>query len=402
MTLARHLGVATDDEHQGPHGHSAEPPSRPAVSRRPRDARPRAPPLRDGQGPADRQPARPHRPAVVRRRRAVRQCVARCSSRRTTTCSACSTARASRSRTSASRAATAGRVETDARKIWRTFAAHYHLFRGTPTRIWLDHAFATVFGIDERLTAESADRYFDRINECLAQPAVPPARAVRALQHRGDRDDRVAARSARASPRRSARRAGRAAWSPRTGPIRSSIPEFEGFAAQRRAVRRADRREHGDVERLSRRAPQRAARSSSRWARRRPTTAIRRRRPSDLSPQPNASGCSTAALAGTITAGGGRGVPRPDADRDGADEPRRRAGDADPSGQLPQPQSARASRRFGRDKGADIPTRTDYVRALKPLLDRFGNERNLTIILFTLDETSTRANSRRSPATIRC
>jgi glucuronate isomerase len=44
--------------------------------------------------------------------------------------------------------------------------------------------------------------------------------------------------------------------------------------------------------------------------------------------------------------------------------------------------------RFGRDKGADIPTRTDYVRALKPLLDRFGNERSLTLILFTLDETT--------------
>jgi glucuronate isomerase len=43
---------------------------------------------------------------------------------------------------------------------------------------------------------------------------------------------------------------------------------------------------------------------------------------------------------------------------------------------------------FGRDMGADIPTRTDYVRALKPLLDRFGNERNLTVIVFTLDETS--------------
>src|SRR5205823_8014221 len=43
--------------------------------------------------------------------------------------------------------------------------------------------------------------------------------------------------------------------------------------------------------------------------------------------------------------------------------------------------------RFGRDKGADIPTRTDYVRALKPLLERFGNERGLTVILFTLDES---------------
>ena len=43
---------------------------------------------------------------------------------------------------------------------------------------------------------------------------------------------------------------------------------------------------------------------------------------------------------------------------------------------------------FGRDKGCDIPGPTDYVSALKPLLDRFGNERDLTIILFTLDETA--------------
>jgi glucuronate isomerase len=43
---------------------------------------------------------------------------------------------------------------------------------------------------------------------------------------------------------------------------------------------------------------------------------------------------------------------------------------------------------YGRDKGADIPLATDYVRALRPLLDRFGNESRLTVILFTLDETA--------------
>jgi glucuronate isomerase len=43
---------------------------------------------------------------------------------------------------------------------------------------------------------------------------------------------------------------------------------------------------------------------------------------------------------------------------------------------------------FGRDKGADIPTATDYVPALKPLLDRFGNEPSLSLILFTLDESA--------------
>src|SRR6202795_5164571 len=48
-------------------------------------------------------------------------------------------------------------VEHDARKIWHTFAARYHLFRGTPTRIWLDHAFHEVFGVRERLSADSAD-----------------------------------------------------------------------------------------------------------------------------------------------------------------------------------------------------------------------------------------------------
>jgi glucuronate isomerase len=44
--------------------------------------------------------------------------------------------------------------------------------------------------------------------------------------------------------------------------------------------------------------------------------------------------------------------------------------------------------RFGRDVGADIPMPTNYVDALRPLLDRFGNEGGLTIILFTLDEST--------------
>jgi len=45
-------------------------------------------------------------------------------------------------------------------------------------------------------------------------------------------------------------------------------------------------------------------------------------------------------------------------------------------------------RRFGRDKGADVPTATEYVQALKPLLNRYGADPRLTLIVFTLDETS--------------
>ena len=44
--------------------------------------------------------------------------------------------------------------------------------------------------------------------------------------------------------------------------------------------------------------------------------------------------------------------------------------------------------RFGRDKGADIPLPGEFVRQLKPLLDRVGNRSDFTLILFTLDETT--------------
>ena len=44
--------------------------------------------------------------------------------------------------------------------------------------------------------------------------------------------------------------------------------------------------------------------------------------------------------------------------------------------------------KFGRDKGADIPSPTEYVRNLRPLLSKYGNDPRLTFILFTLDETT--------------
>src|SRR5579862_2502499 len=67
-----------------------------------------------------------------------------------------------------------GAFATDRRAIWRRFAEHYHLFRGTPSRLWLDHAFAEVFGLDVRLEADTADIYFDAIGAALAQPAFRP------------------------------------------------------------------------------------------------------------------------------------------------------------------------------------------------------------------------------------
>jgi glucuronate isomerase len=63
-----------------------------------------------------------------------------------------------------------GAVETDPRRIWRRLAENFHLFRGTPSRLWLDHTFETVFGLTERLSAANADACYDHIAECLARP----------------------------------------------------------------------------------------------------------------------------------------------------------------------------------------------------------------------------------------
>jgi glucuronate isomerase len=60
------------------------------------------------------------------------------------------------------------------RDIWRTFAAHYHLFHGTPSRLWVDHAMSAVLGCPEPLTAENADALYDHINTQLARPDFRP------------------------------------------------------------------------------------------------------------------------------------------------------------------------------------------------------------------------------------
>lgn len=74
--------------------------------------------------------------------------------------------------------AVGGPVETNGRKIWRLFAQQYHLFRGTPSRLWPDHVFQEVFGFDTRLSEATADSYYDRISEALATPRLPAPRTV--------------------------------------------------------------------------------------------------------------------------------------------------------------------------------------------------------------------------------
>src|SRR5438270_11441041 len=71
-------------------------------------------------------------------------------------------------------ASRAGPSAADPRDAWRLFASHYYLFRGTPSRLWLDHVFAEVFGIDVALDSSAADLYYDHITGALATPPFRP------------------------------------------------------------------------------------------------------------------------------------------------------------------------------------------------------------------------------------
>src|SRR3712207_3691518 len=65
-------------------------------------------------------------------------------------------------------------VETDHRRIWRRFAEHFYLFRGTPTGLWLADELVNLFGVEERLDGGSADRIYDQLQAQLARPEFAP------------------------------------------------------------------------------------------------------------------------------------------------------------------------------------------------------------------------------------
>ncbi|MEE3022089.1 MAG: glucuronate isomerase, partial [SAR324 cluster bacterium] len=65
-------------------------------------------------------------------------------------------------------------IEKDHRRIWQTFADHFYLFRGTPSRIWFEHALHEVLGIGLPFNPKNADRIYDEINEKLIQESFQP------------------------------------------------------------------------------------------------------------------------------------------------------------------------------------------------------------------------------------
>jgi glucuronate isomerase len=73
-------------------------------------------------------------------------------------------------------------VESDPRAIWRTFCSHWPLFRGTPTRYWLEDVLATRFGVSAEPSAATADLLYDEITEKLSTPQFRPLALVEEFQ----------------------------------------------------------------------------------------------------------------------------------------------------------------------------------------------------------------------------
>ena len=65
-------------------------------------------------------------------------------------------------------------VEADHRRIWQRFAENFYLFRGTPSGLWLADALINVFGVTERLNGDSAQRIYDHLAAQLARPEFAP------------------------------------------------------------------------------------------------------------------------------------------------------------------------------------------------------------------------------------
>lgn len=277
-----------------------------------------------------------------------------------------------------------GDVEQDSRKIWHLFASNYHLFRGTPSRIWVDHALQEVFGVDDRLSAGSADAIYDHIDASLKTDAFRP----RALFERF-KIEAISTTESAIDDLKWHKMIRDSGW---TGKVVTAYrpdavidPDFADFADN---VAKMGEMASEDTTTwqgyLAAHRNRRAffksfgATSSDHGH---PTA-----RTEDLS-QADAAALFDKALQGTCSA--------EEADRFRGHMLTEMARMSLDDGLVMQihPGSMRNHNadimvRFGRDKGYDIPTRTDYVTALRPLLNAVGGEAGLTIILFTLDETS--------------
>ena len=276
-----------------------------------------------------------------------------------------------------------GAVETDHRKIWQTFAEHFYLFRGTPSGAWLAHELYEIFGIQHKLNGATAQAIYDELEDKLSQPEYSP----RALFDRS-RIEVLCTTDAASDPLECHQQIKESGWK---GVVRPTFrPDgvvnltAPGWRSNLNKLSAVVGREITTVSALVAALEERRAFFKSMGA---TSTDSGVETPyTEALSEAEADAIFARALAGKAT----------------YDDARRFTGHM-------MIEMARMSvedglvmqfhagcyrnhnplvyERFGADKGHDIPVETEWVRNLKPLTDRFGNDPRLTMIIFTMDET---------------
>jgi glucuronate isomerase len=278
-------------------------------------------------------------------------------------------------------------AELDGREIWRVFADHWHLFRGTPSRLWLEQTLRGVFGVQTPLRPETADAVYDQLSARLAEPDFRP----RALFERFN----IEVLATTESPLDELVHHGKLAadgWGGPGGRVITTLRpdnvvdfEWSGFADQVARLGEVAGEDTGTYPgylaalRQRREAFARAGATSTDHGHPTARTLV-------LSPA-EAAALYAKGLAGTATAD--------DAEAFRAHMLVEFARMSIEDGLVMQlhPGAVRNHNRWlhathGRDTGGDIPQATDYVHALAPLLDAYGNDPRLRLVVYTLDETA--------------
>jgi glucuronate isomerase len=271
---------------------------------------------------------------------------------------------------------------TDNRAIWRLFAANWYLFRGTPSRYWFEQSLESVFGITERLSEKNADALYDRIAEALGKPEFRP----RALYERFN-IEAISTTDAATDSLAWHDQIHASGWKGRV------LPAYRPDAV-------VDPQRPGFAERVAELCD--LAGTPVSWAGYLEAHRVRRDYFKARGATSTDHGHPSARTADLAAADAAAlfdrvldGASAEEAELFRAQMLTEMARMSVDDGLVMQlhpgsfrNHSAAMFDVYGPDKGFDIPTATDYVHALKPLLDAVGTNTRLTLILFTLDETA--------------
>ncbi|HXT37626.1 MAG TPA: glucuronate isomerase, partial [Chloroflexota bacterium] len=275
-------------------------------------------------------------------------------------------------------------VETDHRRIWQRFADHFFLFRGTPTGLWLSDELTSVFEVEEKLNGANAQAIYDHLETRLARPEFTP----RALWTRFRIEELCTTDPATSTlaDHLALRDQG---WGGRVRPtfrpdavVNLADPQWGGNMERLGTLAGMDIVDHASYIRAleTRRASfKQAGAVATDHAARTPHT-------ERLSPRE----------ADQLLGRAFRGEAMPeDAARFTAHMLIEFARMSAEDGLVMQlhvgsfrDHSDVVFQRFGPDKGADIPVRTNWTEGLRTVLNAYGNDPRFRLILFTLDEST--------------